>query len=389
MIESQVRALFSEIANGEPGAPRVDTRLAHCRGRVRLRWRRAGLAGAPVAAAAAVTAVVLAVGAAAPPGPGPVSGPTAPRQFGVLDPYLSFGWLPAGNKVVEGGTTRQYVWLVGAHIFDTPLRWSLTVDATGKCRLTAPVPGASPGTPAATAPASGPGAGAPARELKCSTPEQKGFPIRITGRAPAVRGHRAFWGGPVLIWKYLPNGWAELRLPLVPNSTAAARAAAARNAVTIADHIRYGAGTPPLLFAFQLTHLPSRWQVSSLDYMPDAGVLRVNDVTLGAGPPDLGADGGLVYETGLPYFSVGPATRRTEACGRGKTEIINGYQVVLTNLTEGTLLHQSLCAGNADGLSLGIAEFGAHPAISVAGLFGHHMRLLGRHPANWTSKPIG
>jgi hypothetical protein len=54
-----------------------------------------------------------------------------------------------------------------------------------------------------------------------------------------------------------------------------------------------------------------------------------------------------------------------------------------------TFVRQGLCAGKADGLSLGISEFGAHPAISAAGLFGHHMRLLGLHPANWTPNPIG
>jgi hypothetical protein len=36
-----------------------------------------------------------------------------------------------------------------------------------------------------------------------------------------------------------------------------------------------------------------------------------------------------------------------------------------------------------------ISEFGAHSAISVTTLFGHHLRLLGPNPANWTSKPIG
>jgi hypothetical protein len=34
-------------------------------------------------------------------------------------------------------------------------------------------------------------------------------------------------------------------------------------------------------------------------------------------------------------------------------------------------------------------SFGAQLAISVNSLFGHHLRLLGPNPANWTSKPIG
>ena len=41
MTESQIHALFTEIADGDPGPSRVDTRLAHRRGRARLRWQRA------------------------------------------------------------------------------------------------------------------------------------------------------------------------------------------------------------------------------------------------------------------------------------------------------------------------------------------------------------
>ncbi len=40
MIESQLRALFTEIADGESATSRVDTQLAHRWGRARLRWRR-------------------------------------------------------------------------------------------------------------------------------------------------------------------------------------------------------------------------------------------------------------------------------------------------------------------------------------------------------------
>jgi hypothetical protein len=35
-----------------------------------------------------------------------------------------------------------------------------------------------------------------------------------------------------------------------------------------------------------------------------------------------------------------------------------------------------------------MTEFGRHPPISVADLFGQHLRLLGRNPANWTPNPI-
>jgi hypothetical protein len=381
MIESQVRTLFAEIASGEPGSSQVDPQLAHRRGRARLRWRRASMAGGPVLAAAAVAAVALAVGAAAPPssGTGPVTaGPAAPHQFSPLTPYLSFGWLPAGISLVEGGTGRQQQWLNAARKLGSSPEWSLSVDAAGKCHLTAPV--------------SGPGGGPPAKELDCSTTAQKGIPVRITGRAPAVCGHRAFWAGPYLVWQYARNGWAELTLPFVRRGSPQL-AAYQREAVTIASHIRYGAATPPLLFAAQLTHLPSRWRVSSVSYVPDGRVLLAGAYALGAGPPNLGADGGLVYETGLPYFHIAPASRRTPPCyaepHRSTREIINGHRVVVTNEPMGSFVRHDLCAVSADGLSVNMSEFGTHPAISVADLFGRHMRLLGRHRANWTPQPIG
>src|SRR5262249_61462857 len=122
----------------------VDAQLARRRGRARLRWRRAGVAGAQIAAAVAVAAVLLAVGAAAPHRPtGPVStGPSAPRQFNVLAPNLSFGWLPPGISMVQGGTGRQMVWVTAAHRLAPGLdwspatEWSVNADAAGKCHLT-------------------------------------------------------------------------------------------------------------------------------------------------------------------------------------------------------------------------------------------------------------
>jgi hypothetical protein len=397
MIESQVRALFTAIASSEPGTSQVNTQLAHRRGRARLRWRRAGVAGAPIAAAVAVAAVVLAVGAAAPHRPaGPVStGPSAPRQFNVLAPYLSFGWLPPGISMVQGGTGRQMVWQTAGHTLAPGLdwspatQWSVNVDAAGKCHLT----NAPSGThTSSTAPRPGPSVPPGTRELTCSTPAQKGNPIAITGRAPAVGGHRAFWGGAhtYLVWQYARNGWAEMSLPFILNNPAK-RAAAQRDAVKIASQIRYGAATPPLLFPVQLTNLPSRWRVSSVTYQPYGKALRARSFSLGAGPPDLGFDGGLQYETGLPYFIIDRATRRTNGCyadpHHSTKEVINGYRVVVTD--DRIPGRHDLCAGDAHGLSLYISLFGAHPAISVADMFGHHMRLLGRNPANWTSKPTG
>jgi hypothetical protein len=392
MIEAQVRALFTDIANGEPGASRVDTQLAYRRGRARLRWRRAGMAGTPVLAVAVIAALLLA-GAPFRPGGGGVSpgtGPVAPRRFNPLVPYLSFGWLPAGDKLVEGGTSLGMVWLSAGPKPFTPQDFELDVYAAGKCHLTV----AGPATHTSAVPQAGPAPSPGTKELKCSTP--LGPPtMPITGRAPAIHGHRAFWGQGWLIWQYARNGWAELGVPITPRelkSDPAKRAAAERDAVTIADHVRYGAGTPPLLFPFQLTHLPSGWQVPTLTYVPAAGVLEVSTYSLGSGPPNLGEDGGLVYQTGLPYFNFEPIGPRANPCYADRhhstVTSINGYRVVLTHQVMGTLDRQDLCT-HARGLALFMSEFGAHPAISLADLFGQHLRLLGRNPAHWTPNPIG
>ncbi len=106
MIEQQIRDLFAETAGREPPAPaQVDLHLARRQGRARLRWRRAIVAGGSLLAAAAVTALLVAVvpgrtGA----GPGPANpGPPAPSQFSPLITNLSFGWLPPGMSIEQGG----------------------------------------------------------------------------------------------------------------------------------------------------------------------------------------------------------------------------------------------------------------------------------------------
>ena len=364
MIESQIRALFAELADGEPAAPPVDIPQLRRRGRARLRRRRAWVAGTSVLATVAVLA--LGVGPLRLGSNPPTGGPVAPRQFNPLVPYVSFGWLPAGNSTVAGDTAPDMMALVaGRKLFSLP-DWNLNVYAADQCHLT--------GQP---------------RALKCSTPALEGLTARITGPAPAVRGHRAYWAGPYLVWQYARGGWAWLLPPTSyspEGSSAASREVGRRNAVKIAAHVRYGAATPPLKFAVQLTRLPSHWRVGSVFYQPGAGVLQATRLALSTGNPDLGADGGLQYQTNLPWFTtIERAPAHGNLCGRGRPETVNGYQVVVTQRGD----TQSLCAANADGLALYIGQRGAHPPISVPELFGDHLRLLGANPANWTTKPIG
>ena len=176
MSEPQIRALFTEIADREPARSQVDIQLARRRGRARLRRRRASVAGTSALAAAAVVVLAMGVGPVR-LGSGPPAGrPAAPRQFNPLVPYLSFGWLPPGNRLTAGDARPEVVALVAGRNPNVLNPWNLIVYAAGQCHLTRP-----------------------AGELKCSTAALEGFNAQISGRAPAVQGHRAFWAGPAPI----------------------------------------------------------------------------------------------------------------------------------------------------------------------------------------------
>ena len=81
----------------EPGIP-----PARRRARRLTRWRRAGTAGISVLAVAAVAVLTVGTGPARPAAAPAPAGPAALRHFNPLVPYISFGWLPAGQKLVAG-----------------------------------------------------------------------------------------------------------------------------------------------------------------------------------------------------------------------------------------------------------------------------------------------
>jgi hypothetical protein len=195
----------------------VDTQLARRQGWAGLRWRRACLAGTTVVAAATAVVVALAVG--------PASGPVAPRQFSPLVPYVSFGWLPGrrccrqhspdGDESDRGAQARRSVHM-GAH------------RLRGR-------------------------AAPPHRHGQESDLLHRGFrrPHREDQRLrPAVHGHRAFWAGPYLVWRYARGGWAWLIRPLMygsPRRDTAKLDALKHDAVKVADHVlrcRHAAGIP-------------------------------------------------------------------------------------------------------------------------------------------------
>jgi hypothetical protein len=376
MIEDQVRALFTGIADGEPTPSRVDIGLAHRRGRARLRWRRAGLAGAPVLAAAAVAAVALAVGAApSRPGPGPalVAPAAAPRQFNPLAPYAAFGWLPSGNPVLIGGSSQSLAFQVaGPGMAQRP--WMLDVAAAGYCRL---------------APA--------ARALTCRVaPRSPSQTWRITAPAPPVLGHLAFWahtGGEsqgYLVWRYARGGWAVLTKVSPGPPSPAWRALALKVAV----RVRYGAhAAPPLAFPLLLFGVPAAWRVGAVSYVPHGAVSQASEYTLAAGQSVIYPSG--LSQPGLPGVTIARAGVHSScpSMPHSAREVVAGYHVVVGHVPQGSHTapqeaEELLCAANADGLVVNIKVLGQHPVLGVVSLFAHHMLLLGPHPARWAHVPI-
>lgn len=365
MVESQLRELYEQLASSEPPPSRADVGLAVSRGRRRFRVRRAGIASVPAVAAAAIAGVILAVGAV--PGiparvgttPSPGSSPRtaqpaqAPSRFNPLIPYASFGWLPATQAIVSGGTGRTQMYLnAGPHPGKTV--WSLTLYSADRCKLSAAQ-----------------------KEMDCTYGAGGGQTASITGRAPAVRGHRAFWAGGSLIWQYARGGWALLNY------------GARHDALNVAAHVRYGVGAAPhIVFPAQLTGVPRIWQVSSVAYLPDGGVLRASQYSLTAGAVALAAGSGE-FRNDIPSLDTDPATSHSSCHfypnGQSTRRVIAGYKVTVNRLPG----EQQLCAAHADGLAVFISEVGRHFAIGVVALFEHHLRLLGINPANWTAVPIG
>jgi hypothetical protein len=367
MSEFQIRALFAEIAGGEPASSRVDVELARRRGRARLRWRRAGVAGGSVLAAAAVAALAVGVGPVR-PGPGPVAaGPAAPRQFNPLVPYMSFGWLPPGESPGQGGIRPTESFIVAGPQGEP--EWTLGVYARGQCHLTGSASG-----------------------LNCPGSST----LQLRKRAPDVAGHRAFWGSPFLVWQYARGGWAWMSIP-APNLSAVlhSKQGLAGTALKIARHVRYDVPTR-LVFPARFSGLPSQWQVHDISYyVPDGGLLRADQYMLTTGrsrfDPHVGDTG---VWTDAPYVIVHPAPRKGtcsphDPSSKNTSEIINGYRVVLKRFHLGGVPVQELCGAHAGGLWFNIQVFGAHPSIDVTSLFRDHMRLLGTNPANWTANPIG
>jgi hypothetical protein len=373
MIEQQIRDLFAETADGEPDSSQIDIQAARHRGRNRLRWRRASLAGATALVTAVVATLVVVVPAQTAPRPA-AADPAAPAEFSPLVTNLSFGWLPRGVSIQQGGFLPTEVFAQAGTASEPIGGWSIYVYARGRCHLTGS-----------------------AQALTCSVPGVPGSDTeQISAPAPPVAGRRAFWAGRILVWQYARGGWALLGTPAGDYAALRHDPALQRSAIRIAAHLHTGADTPHLIFAERFTNLTGRWRITDLHYFAGQGTLQATQFTLLSETSrflphvgDLGIWTNAAYVIGKQATSSGtcspddPSTQNTR-------EIINGYHMVLKRgHASKNIPRQELCGAHAGGLWFDLQEFGPHPSIGVVRLFRHHVQLLGRNPAHWTQDPLG
>jgi hypothetical protein len=325
----------------------------------------------PVAAAAAVAVIALVSGLIVPGALRPAAapavhlgyvGPTrAPQYFNPLRPYARFGWLPpkSPGSPADGEVISQKWMSLG----NTSGAF-LALYAAGACHLTG-------------------------HTLNCP-PSGNRYPLgRNIARGD---GHPAYWTAPQkarsgqLAWQYAAGGWAVL------DYVASGHASARNDAVKIADRIRFGyRGEPAIRFPVQLTDVPANWQVNCVATSLLGHVMYAASDVVTAGRVT-GSVCGDNNPLNAPHFDAGQGAKNQ--CGDfshaegadSKPEVINGYQVVLITDQKFWPNHE-LCADNAAGTFVWIA-IGAHPTLSPASIFAHHLRLLGSNPAKWTTKPI-
>ena len=366
MDEPQVRALFGLLSDAEMPHSRVNIGLARANGRRKRRRRRAVRSGTPVIAVAVVALFAGGVLPGLPPGPHgphrssrPADGPApaAARSFNPLVPYADFGLLPPGDSLYFGNTgpISQYLAARGP---SGSVAWTLGVYSKGRCNLSSDQA---------------------LRQLRRGVRTVLRCPVNPSGQAnfalkrqgPSVNGHLAFLSGRSLAWEYARGSWAVV--------TEKSRTAHLDLMSHVAAGVSFGHGQP-LKFPIQLTGLPAAWRVGIVHFAPDGLVLRGRSVGL-IGPKGFGhmianLDVTMAGPRSSCYFYPnGQSTRRT----------INGIKVVVNHLGHQTV---QVCAAHAHGLFVFVSTYGAQRPGAVS-IFSHHLRLLGRDPAGWTTDLLG
>jgi hypothetical protein len=409
--ETSVRGLL-DLVSRDPAPPsRVDVGLARRQGRRRRRLRRVYLPGAaPVAAAAAVAliaAVTAGLSGAQPPAHRPPasnrgrSGPiAAPRQFSVLTPYASFGWLPAGFSLGDQyDQSNSELDVTATAPLSDGRALMLTVDAAGQCRLTG-------------------------REFLALMRTRYRFPHALScgpplsGQAPEVNGAPAYWSAlhGSLVWEYGKNAWAILspmangaicvhcaaypRLRgwyyvLAKNGHPAVQqsAAARRLLLKIASRIRFGT-KQSVYYGFRLSGLPASWQPLRAGSLSSFAVIDGRLVNEGwsAGPAvDPTALGVAVWPAGHSEF------RCNYYPGQTSYVTVDGVAMRLRTIDEPGKHVQYLCAQNFRGLGVfinldlnvpGTSDRPLPDAARVGGVFAifRHLHLFGPEVADWPAQ---
>jgi hypothetical protein len=384
-LETRLRDHFEQVAARDQPPSNVSIAAASSRGQSALRWRGARRIGVPALAASAVLAVALAgvlpvADARRPPG-AQLAG--VHGQLNPLIPYAAFSWLPAGERVSSGGSSRTSV-----ELSTGVAGWQLAVYARGQCHRTMHAPGAIHGRPAPW--------------LVCGSLPLEQY--ALTGTAPAVRGHEAFWGpafGPegkwihsALVWTYESGGWAVLSRTVVIKHPV-------QTIFRIADGVMFGSPlSQPDRFAVQLTHVPADWRVSTAYFQRSHGMqLAYQYYVTTSTAASLGVRPGWQFSANLPFLDIFKS--ESWACyfypggsrGSSVRQVINGYHVILTHFPAlkgaySGLPWEQLCAPDADGLTVMISSWGTHPEVPLTTLF-RNMKLLGLdRPSNWTTQPL-
>jgi hypothetical protein len=368
MDETSVGALLELAAAATEEPPsRVDVELARSRGRRKLWWRRASLAGASAAAVVAVAVAAVAVPGSHVAAPGRGKAPEAhaqiivPRQFSLVSPYAAFGWLPPGDSLDGGTLSPTNVYLTAG----PGPSWALTVFSPGFCNLTSVQVLRQLGRHMHP-------------QIVCSDSDSGSVYPVTTVAAAQVDGHTAFWTAKhvYLIWQYAHGAWASLE---------PSRSAAAGTAIKVASEVSYGTVGSPVEYPAQLVNMPAGWTIAYVHFAADSGVLRASEYQLtGTGP---GADS--------PAMTTDPATPASSCYyypgGQSTRQTINGYQVTVNHLPapKGSVPTQQVCAPDADGLMVFVSTYGRHASPNAISIFRRHLRLLGTNPAGWTTEPLG
>jgi hypothetical protein len=373
MLDRMIQDAFDQMADADQPPARVSVSLAMRHARVRRRNQRLTAAGAPIFAAGAALAIALSgalvSGGAGPAGPSP-AGPWSqvpPRRFNPLVPYAAATWLPDRNDNVSGYDWTNAVRLIGVANGSHPSWTSIWVYAADQCVLTS-------------------------SRLSCgSTANGTGGVMTVSGRAPDVKRHAAYWishvtgdmdippGVTMVAFRYAPLGWA------VVESTSKAA-----DAIRVATELRYGQTSHPR-FPVRLTGLPPSWrdlQQVSYYYKP------YNSWTLFLGTGQAPADGVRPDSLTLQVVAgkgLAPACNPHNLKQDCRVTRIDGDQVYLGTLPAvgGQPVDYRLTALNADGLSIEIDITGPDAPMSPAEFFAHHLQLLGPNPADWTTRPLG